>query len=111
MSHKNLLWVRMANQSRPRAADSGPASNPEIMPPQIGKIVGRQNAQKFTLDQARAELEMGQKQSHWMWFIFPKTKGLCSSPTAQRFAISSLDEGAAYLEHRVLGRRLEASTA
>ncbi len=35
---------------------------------------------------------------------FPKIKGLGLSPTAQRFAISSLDEGAAYLEHRVLGR-------
>jgi len=64
-----------------------------------------------TFDQARAELETGQKRSHWMWFIFPQIKGLGSSATAQRFAISSLDEGAAYLEHRVLERRLEACTA
>ena len=69
------------------------------------------NAQESTFDQARAELEMGQKRSHWMWSIFPQIKGLGSSPTAQRFAISSLEEGAAYLEHRVLGRRLEACTA
>ena len=46
-----------------------------------------------------------------MWFIFPQMKGLGSSPTAQRFAISSLEEGAAYLEHPVLGRRLEKCTA
>jgi uncharacterized protein (DUF1810 family) len=32
----------------------------------------------------------GQKRSHWMWFIFPQIKGLGSSPTAQRFAISSI---------------------
>ena len=69
------------------------------------------NAQESTFDQARAELEMGQKQSHWMWFIFPQIKGLGSSPTAQRFAIASLDEGAAYLEHEVLGCRLEGCAA
>ncbi|ADW71347.1 DUF1810 domain-containing protein [Granulicella tundricola] len=69
------------------------------------------NAQESTFDAARAELEAGQKRSHWMWFIFPQIKGLGSSPTAQRFAISSLEEGAAYLEHRVLGRRLEVCTA
>ena len=30
---------------------------------------------------------------------------------AQRFAICSVEEGAAYLEHQVLGRRLEECTA
>lgn len=69
------------------------------------------NAQESTFDVARAELLAGQKRSHWMWFIFPQIKGLGSSPTAQRFAISNLEEGAAYLEHPVLGRRLEACTA
>jgi uncharacterized protein (DUF1810 family) len=69
------------------------------------------NAQESTFDMARAELAAGQKRSHWMWFIFPQIKGLGSSPTAQRFAISSLKEGAAYLEHSVLGRRLEDCTA
>ena len=68
------------------------------------------NAQESTFDVARAELIAGQKRSHWMWFIFPQIKGLGSSPTAQRFAISSLEEGAAYLEHPVLGRRLEECT-
>ena len=60
------------------------------------------NAQESTFDAARAELIAGQKRSHWMWFIFPQIKGLGSSPTAQRFAIFSLDEGAAYLEHPFL---------
>ena len=69
------------------------------------------NAQESTYERARAELAAGRKLSHWMWFIFPQVKSLGSSPTAQRFAISSLDEGAAYLEHRVLGRRLEVCTA
>ena len=36
-----------------------------------------------------AELRRGQKQSHWMWFIFPQLAGLGRSEMAQRFAIAS----------------------
>lgn len=64
------------------------------------------NAQTSIYAQARAELAAGRKQSHWMWFIFPQIQGLGSSPTAQRFAISGLDEAIAYLNHPVLGVRL-----
>ncbi|MGC1284475.1 MAG: DUF1810 domain-containing protein, partial [Streptosporangiaceae bacterium] len=46
------------------------------------------------------------KTSHWMWFVFPQIAGLGFSPTAQRYAISSLDEARAYLAHPVLGPRL-----
>ena len=31
-----------------------------------------------------AELRRGQKQSHWMWFIFPQLAGLGHSAMAQR---------------------------
>jgi len=55
--------------------------------------------QRSTFDVARAELRAGQKRSHWMWFIFSQVSGLGSSRTAQRFAISDLRDGAAYLEH------------
>jgi uncharacterized protein (DUF1810 family) len=41
-----------------------------------------------------------------MWFIFPQIAGLGSSPTAQFYAIASLDEAKAYLAHPVLGPRL-----
>jgi uncharacterized protein (DUF1810 family) len=41
-----------------------------------------------------------------MWFIFPQIAGLGISPTAQYYAISSLDEARAYLAHPVLGPRL-----
>jgi uncharacterized protein (DUF1810 family) len=57
-----------------------------------------------------AELAAGHKQSHWMWFIFPQLRGLGSSPTAQRFGISSLDEARAYLAHPLLGERLRHCT-
>jgi uncharacterized protein (DUF1810 family) len=63
-------------------------------------------AQDRVWDQVRLELEDGDKRSHWMWFVFPQIAGLGRSPTAQRYAISSLDEARAYLAHPVLGPRL-----
>ena len=46
-----------------------------------------------------------------MWFIFPQIAGLGSSPTAQRFAITSMDEATAYLAHPLLGPRLRECSA
>ncbi|SNT28255.1 Uncharacterized protein, DUF1810 family [Granulicella rosea] len=65
-------------------------------------------AQAGAYDQAVAELRKGRKQSHWMWFIFPQIKGLGSSVTAEHYAIGSLQEAEAYLEHQILGYRLRA---
>jgi uncharacterized protein (DUF1810 family) len=56
------------------------------------------------------ELASGVKRSHWMWFVFPQIAGLGSSPTAQRYAISSLGEAAAYAAHPLLGPRLVECT-
>jgi len=42
-----------------------------------------------------------------MWFVFPQIAGLGSSEMSRQFAISSLDEAIAYLEHPVLGPRLK----
>ena len=63
-------------------------------------------AQEPVYETVLRELEHGRKESHWMWFIFPQIAGLGHSPTAQRFAISSLDEARAYLAHPLLGSRL-----
>ena len=63
-----------------------------------------------TYEHALAELNRGRKTGHWMWFVFPQITGLGSSPTAVRYAISSLDEAVAYLAHPVLGPRLTEST-
>jgi uncharacterized protein (DUF1810 family) len=52
------------------------------------------------------ELRHGRKRSHWMWFIFPQIAGLGHSEMAQRYAMASDDEAAAYLAHPVLGARL-----
>jgi uncharacterized protein (DUF1810 family) len=59
-----------------------------------------------TYPRALAELRAGRKTSHWMWFVFPQIAGLGRSPTAQAYAIASLEEARAYLGHPVLGPRL-----
>jgi uncharacterized protein (DUF1810 family) len=43
-----------------------------------------------------------------MWFVFPQIAGLGRSPTAQRYAVRSLDEARAYLADPTLGPRLRA---
>ncbi|HTW37782.1 MAG TPA: DUF1810 domain-containing protein [Steroidobacteraceae bacterium] len=63
-------------------------------------------AQRRVYGEVCAQLASGRKTTHWMWFIFPQLRGLGESATAQRFAISSLEEARAYLRHPVLGLRL-----
>ena len=41
-----------------------------------------------------------------MWFIFPQLQGLGHSQIARYYAISSVDEAIAYLNHPTLGQRL-----
>jgi len=68
-------------------------------------------AQKPVMDEVRQELRQGRKQTHWMWFVFPQIAGLGHSPTARRYALRSLAEAGAFLEHPVLGPRLIECTA
>jgi len=72
---------------------------------ELERFVAAQDA-GGTYDQAVDELRRGYKTSHWMWFVFPQIAGLGRSSTSRRYAISSLDEAQAYLEHPVLGPRL-----
>jgi len=68
------------------------------------------NAQAPVYDRVLAELREGRKRSHWMWFVFPQIAGLGSSPMAQRYAIASRAEAAAYISHSLLGLRLRECT-
>lgn len=67
-------------------------------------------AQEGVYALALAELRVGRKRSHWMWFVFPQIDGLGRSATASFYAIKSVDEAKAYLSHPVLGPRLEECT-
>jgi uncharacterized protein (DUF1810 family) len=68
------------------------------------------NAQHDDYEDVCGELRAGRKTSHWIWFIFPQIKGLGRSTSSDWFAISSLDEARAYLQHPVLGQRLRECT-
>ncbi|MHC6592561.1 DUF1810 domain-containing protein [Arthrobacter sp. C152] len=71
----------------------------------LDRFVSAQNSGE-TYGQALEELRVGNKTGHWMWFIFPQIAGLGRSATSRTYAISSLAEARAYLDHDVLGPRL-----
>lgn len=64
-------------------------------------------AQQGSYEQALAEIRRGAKRTHWMWFVFPQIAGLGTSAMAQHFAIHSLAEARAYLQHPILGTRYQ----
>jgi uncharacterized protein (DUF1810 family) len=68
------------------------------------------DAQQPVMASVLRELTEGKKCTHWMWFVFPQLAGLGHSPMAQRYAISTLAEAQAYLDHPHLGPRLIALT-
>jgi uncharacterized protein (DUF1810 family) len=68
------------------------------------------DAQRAEFESARSELEGGRKVGHWIWFIFPQIKGLGQSSMSQYYAIASLAEAQAYLQHPILGPRLRECT-
>ena len=63
-------------------------------------------AQEKLYETVVAELRNGNKQTHWMWFIFPQIDGLGTSSFAKLYAIKSISEAKAYFNHPVLGSRL-----
>lgn len=68
------------------------------------------SAQASVYPQVLAELEAGEKRSHWIWFIFPQLKGLGRSPQSEFYGIVSLAEAQAYAQHPILGPRLDECT-
>ena len=55
---------------------------------------------------ALKETKNGEKESHWIWYIFPQLRGLGYSPNAYTYGINGLEEAKTYLEHPVLSARL-----
>jgi uncharacterized protein (DUF1810 family) len=76
------------------------------MPPDPFDLQRFLTAQEGIYQAALAELRGGRKRTHWMWFVFPQFAGLGASATSRRYAIRSLEEARAYLDHPVLGARL-----
>lgn len=59
-------------------------------------------AQKRDFQIALKEIENGQKESHWMWYIFPQLKELGYSSTAKYYGIDSLEEAVLYMQNEYL---------
>ena len=55
---------------------------------------------------ALKEIKNGEKESHWMWYIFPHLRGLGKSQMAYAYGINGIEEAKAYIEHPVLSARL-----
>lgn len=76
----------------------------------LDRFVREQNAND-TYRHATDELRRGRKTSHWMWYVFPKVAWPGDSYMSKKFAIYSLGEARAYLQHPVLGPRLRECAA
>ena len=63
-------------------------------------------AQEQMYEIALKEIQNGEKESHWIWYIFPQLRGLGRSQMAYAYGINGIEEAKAYLEHPVLSKRL-----
>lgn len=55
------------------------------------------DAQARDYAQAMREIKNGRKQSHWIWYIFPKLEG-GHSDHSKYYGISGMDEAKAYYD-------------
>jgi uncharacterized protein (DUF1810 family) len=62
-------------------------------------------AQEKTYAAALAELRVGEKRGHWIWWVFPQMRGLGTSEYSVFYGIADEAEAMAYLSHPVLGAR------
>lgn len=63
-----------------------------------------------TYQTALAEMNQGEKFSHWMWYVFPQIQGLGLSGTTAYLSIKNLSEAKDYYAHPILGARLKEIT-
>ena len=69
-------------------------------------------AQDNMYETALKEIKNGEKESHWMWYIFPQLRGLGESEMSYFYGINGIEEAKAFLAHPTLSARLiEISTA
>ena len=58
---------------------------------------------------ALKEIGNGQKEGHWMWFVFPQLRGVGKADRAMYYGIIGKGEAKACLADRQLGSRLRES--
>ena len=81
----------------------------------IGKMVNalnklleifKEDLDNVELNEALEEVRNGNKEGHWIWYIFPQMAGLGHSHNSNYYGIKSLLEAKAYLEEETLRKRL-----
>lgn len=68
-------------------------------------------AQNMDFQKALNEIRNGQKQSHWMWYIFPQLKGLGHSSNSEYYGIVNIEEAKAFLNDAYLGSNIRKISA
>ena len=89
--------------------------NTQIKPSNLQRfVVAHEGASRFSnisYEQALSEVKKGSKSTHWIWYIFPQLVGLGGSCYSKLYGIRDLKEAEAYLNHPILGRRLQEITS
>ena len=80
--------------------------NAEVVYMDINSLDRFLEAQEQMYDIALKEIQNGEKESHWIWYIFPQLRGLGRSQMAYAYGINGIEEAKAYLEHPILSKRL-----
>lgn len=96
-----VCWARLGPRSFLTDVNHNEANDPLF----LERFV---TAQDQTWAMVQRELSAGEKQSHWMWYVFPQRSGLGHSYTTQYYSIKSQEEAKAYWNHKVLRERLHA---
>ena len=78
----------------------------EVIAMDINSLDRFLEAQEQMYDIALKEIQNGEKESHWIWYIFPQLRGLGESDMSYIYGINGMKEAKAYLEHPVLSKRL-----
>lgn len=76
----------------------------------IERFVVAQDTEYYGYEKALAEMQEGEKRTHWIWYIFPQLRGLGHSDKSYFYGIYDLAEAKEYLAHPVLGARLREVT-
>ena len=63
-----------------------------------------------TYQRALEEIKAGKKKTHWIWYIFPQSRGLGKSYNSKFYGIQSREEAENYINHPVLRERLIEAT-
>ena len=66
--------------------------------------------QNFMYELALTEIHNGRKEEHWIWYIFPRLRGIGKSRLSYHYGIQNIAEAKSYYAHPILGKRLQEAT-